>query len=112
MLLLIQQPTFVAFVVLASLLSQIVALQVVPSSPCAAQCKSAEAGTTGDDIVCKDAEYQTVANGTRFQNCVECELSSTHVDAATGDTDVLWGLCMLFTSLSFIQATRLTIKSV
>lgn len=98
MLLLIQQPTlFATLNFLALLLSSANALQVTPSSPCATQCKSGREGTTGDDVVCKDAEYQSTTNGTRFQNCVECELGSTHVDTTTGDTDVLWGLCMAFT---------------
>ena len=66
------------------------ALQSVPGSPCESVCS--DAGTLQDDVVCLDANYQSLAPGRAFQKCVACQLNSTAVDTANNDTDVGYGL--------------------
>lgn len=73
-------------------------LEVVPSSSCSSIClddpqKSSSPGTFGYDIECKDSLYNTTTNGTRFQSCINCQLSSAAVDKATGQTNLGWALC-------------------
>lgn len=68
------------------------ALQTVAGSPCASICS--DAGNLEDDIVCLDANYQSLRQGRAFQNCVGCQLNSTAVDTANNETDVEWALCM------------------
>ena len=73
-------------------------LEVVPSSSCSSSClddpqNSSSPGTSGFDIVCRDSEYNGTTNGTRFQNCINCQLNSAAVDKATGQTNLGWALC-------------------
>jgi len=67
-------------------------LQVVPNSPCESVCNPAQFGTTQDDIVCLDSDYTATTNGSRFERCVSCELTSSAIDPKTGTSDPLWAL--------------------
>lgn len=69
------------------------ALQTVAGSPCESVC--ADAGTLEGDVVCLDADYQSLPQGRAYQNCVACQLNSTSVDTSKNETDVEWALCML-----------------
>ena len=67
------------------------AIRTVPTSECAAKCGNVTE-TRGTDIVCTDADYGT-PTGQVFAECITCQLNSTAVDPATGDTDLKWLLC-------------------
>ena len=88
---------YVAFCLLIVLLRVTSALQSVPDSPCESVC--ADAGTLEDDVVCLDADYQSLEQGQAFRKCVSCQLNSTAVDTAKNETDVEWGLCMILSTL-------------
>lgn len=70
------------------------AIQSVPGSPCESVCR--DAGSIEDDVVCLDANYQSLGAGRAFQTCVACQLNSTAVDTANNQTDVEWGLRMSY----------------
>lgn len=70
------------------------ALRGNPESPCASACQEPTSNTTASDIVCNDADYNSTKAGTRFVDCVKCQLESKHTDPETGSGDVQWGLCM------------------
>lgn len=78
---------------LTLLAPSIEALRVSPGSPCTNVCAPAT-NTTSSEIVCLDAQYNTTAVGTKFQNCITCALQSNFQDTQTGETDVDWALCM------------------
>ncbi|KAJ9605112.1 hypothetical protein H2200_010502 [Cladophialophora chaetospira] len=87
-------PRYVALLyLLTAFLRVTYALQSVPGSPCDSVC--ADAGTLEEDVVCLDANYQSLDNGRAFQKCVACQLNSTAVDTASNETDVGWGLLAL-----------------
>jgi len=69
------------------------ALQTVHGSPCESVCSNA--GSLEDDVVCLDANYQSLAPGRAFEACVSCQLNSTAVDTASNETDVEWALLAL-----------------
>jgi len=69
-------------------------LPTVAGSPCEPVC--ANAGDLVEDVVCLDADYQNLENGRAFQKCVSCQLNSTAVDTEKNETDVEYGLCMLW----------------
>ncbi|KAF7514230.1 hypothetical protein GJ744_004555 [Endocarpon pusillum] len=75
-------------------------IHVTSSSPCRSVCTASSLRTTADDFVCFDNDFAATTNGTRFQDCVECELGSTAVDPSNGATDVTWGLYNLRYALS------------
>lgn len=77
------------------------ALQTVAGSPCESVC--ADAGTLEDDVVCLDADYQSLPQGRAYQTCVACQLNSTSVDRSKNETDVDWALCMLAIFLTYIH---------
>ncbi|KIX96111.1 uncharacterized protein Z520_08366 [Fonsecaea multimorphosa CBS 102226] len=78
----------------ASLLPRVTsALQSVAGSPCESVC--ANAGSLEQDVLCLDADYQSLPSGRAFQNCVACQLNSTAVDTAKNETDVEWALLAL-----------------
>ena len=86
-------PRYVAWLYLLTALLRVTqALQSVRGSPCDSVC--ANAGTLEDDVVCLDANYQSLDSGRAFQKCVACQLNSTAVDTANQETDVQWGLRM------------------
>lgn len=68
-------------------------LRVTPGSPCEDVCGPNLKNTTGDDIVCRDYEFSDNTEGSRFRDCVKCELRSTHMDRRTYQSDVKWGIC-------------------
>lgn len=87
------RPATVALCVIIYLLAALhltSALQSVAGSPCESVC--ADAGDLNADVVCLDAEYQSLSQGRAFQRCVACELNSTAVDTSKNETDVTWGL--------------------
>lgn len=69
------------------------AIRVTPNSKCASICGPDNSQTTADEVVCYDSDFSGTSNGTKFEQCVECELGSTAVDSPDGMTDVLWGIC-------------------
>lgn len=70
------------------------AIRVAPTSPCQSVCGNATI-TSGNDIVCTDADFANTPTGRAFQECISCELNSTTFDAASGETDLQWLLCEL-----------------
>lgn len=88
-------PRYVALLyLLTAFLRVTYALRSVSGSPCDSVC--ADAGTLEDDVVCLDANYQSLDSGRAFQKCVACQLNSTAVDTANNETDVGWGLRMKY----------------
>lgn len=99
------RPFTVAVVIASSLIPVATSLQTVSGSNCSSVCTSGGASDTlPNDVVCNDSEFTSTTNGTRFRECVECELQSSAVDTSadsmTGDTDVNWGLYNLRYALS------------
>ncbi|KIX00506.1 uncharacterized protein Z518_10646 [Rhinocladiella mackenziei CBS 650.93] len=83
---------YIVICLLTVLLRPTSALSSVSGSPCESVCS--DAGNLEDDIVCLDADYQSLSKGRAFQKCVGCQLNSTAVDTGKNETDVEWGLCM------------------
>lgn len=73
------------------LVPAICGLRVTQGSPCTSVCP-ASTNTTGNDIVCLDAQFNSSPVGSSFQSCITCELGSTYANQQTGESDVLWGL--------------------
>lgn len=88
---------FLSTLAFSSLFAQTAfSLRVASGSPCWDVCSdSSPKNTTGDDIVCRDSMYVDTRAGRRFQECVSCELESTHVLKRYDESDVEWGLCKL-----------------
>lgn len=82
-----------SLLILLFYLTSVQALQGNPESPCLSKCQEPTSNTTVSDIVCNDSEYNSTDTGTRFEDCVKCQLESVHVDPESGATDVQWGLC-------------------
>lgn len=75
-------------------------LAVLPSSSCTSTCladprASSVPATHGSDVVCRDSQYNSTSNGTKFRDCIDCQVNSAAVDRATGQTDLGWALCEL-----------------
>lgn len=68
----------------------------VPNSPCTDVCSGNPQNTLKNDVVCLDEDYINNPDGQALRNCVACELNSTAVDTANNQSDVDWGLCMLY----------------
>lgn len=68
-------------------------LRVASGSPCWDTCSVPSTNTTGDDIVCRDELFSDTRAGRRFEDCVSCQLESTHFLKRYDETDVEWGLC-------------------
>jgi hypothetical protein len=81
------------YLLLTVFLSVTSAIQSVPGSPCESVCS--DAGTLENDVVCLDANYQSLSSGRAFQKCVACQLNSTAVDTVNNNTDVEYGLCTM-----------------
>lgn len=88
--------------VLNALIPVVRGLRTTVGSPCTDVCHQTSNETTPADIVCLDNDYNTTITGSNFQKCVECQLYSSYADNYTGETDVLWGLCMLFHGGHFV----------
>ena len=82
------------------LLSSVSALQVTPGSKCASVCLDQQDGNSldpaassnsPDDMVCKDVEFYSDANGLKFKSCVECLQNSEQVNGT--ENDISWFLC-------------------
>lgn len=84
-----------ALLFLISFTSTTTALESLLNSPCAIQCGNVLSSTTGDDIVCQNADFTGTPQGVTFTSCVTCQLGSTYVDPVTKQTDLQWGLCEL-----------------
>jgi hypothetical protein len=91
-----------AFLFLISFTSTTTALESLQNSPCAIQCGNVLSSTTGDDIVCQNADFTGTSQGVTFTGCVTCQLGSTYVDPVTKQTDLQWGLCELPIPVLFI----------
>lgn len=91
------KPTIYLMLGLLLVLNQFVAvvgLRTAPSSPCEDVCSGQSTNTTSKDIVCLDSQYDTTSTGSHFEECVDCQLRSNYTDAASGESDVSWGICM------------------
>lgn len=84
------------------LVSQVLALQVTPNSPCAIKCLDdptkdvsdpTSSNTFGKDIVCNDANYSTSVAGQKFEECVTCLQTSAFT--RSGESDQGAFLCKL-----------------
>jgi hypothetical protein len=83
------------------------------------QCGNVLSSTSGNDLVCSDGGYNTVT-GQTFQNCINCEISSTFVDSTSQESDLQWLLCKLssyilamlkaLTPISFIDNLRYAVS--
>lgn len=71
------------------------ALRTTSGSPCANVCGTTT-NTTADEVSCLDQAYNQSSTGKNFEKCVSCQLDSEFYDANTGQSDVNWGLCMLY----------------
>lgn len=78
-------------------------LRSTAGSPCVDVCNRQSNSTTGSEIACLDDEFKNTAKGSKFQQCVECQLRSNYSDSASGQTDVEWGLCEFFSSFLFSE---------
>ncbi|MCJ1485446.1 hypothetical protein MMC06_005620 [Schaereria dolodes] len=87
-------PQTILFLNLLFTLPYTTALQVLQNSNCTSVCSpsSSAPSTDGSDIVCDDGAYNTTSVGQSYQTCLTCELASTQVDQASGQTDLGWGL--------------------
>lgn len=77
--------------VAAALLGPAVAILVTTGSDCDQQCGNVLDATTPTDIVCNQDNYGSSA-GVVFENCLTCELSSTHYTTNPNSTDQQWML--------------------
>jgi hypothetical protein len=75
--------------------SAVFALVTTPGSPCADVCGTTT-NTTSSEIACLDQSYNQTTTGKSFKKCISCQLDSEFHDASTGESDVNWGLCMLW----------------
>lgn len=75
----------------AALANSATAIMVSPDSSCDQQCGNVLDATTPADIVCDQNGY-TSAAGTVFQNCLNCEISSSDYDTTTNQSDQQWAL--------------------
>lgn len=82
----------------------VVGLRTAPDSPCEGVChRQSTNTTTSKDIVCLDSQYRTRPAGSRFKECVECQLRSNYTDEVSGESDVSWGICMLLPLALFVR---------
>ncbi|KAM5342556.1 hypothetical protein ACJ41O_013522 [Fusarium nematophilum] len=72
------------------------ALQVTPNSPCAQFCLDSpdldrsdpkSSSTRGKDIVCRDDDFKSKAQGQKFQRCLACLQDSTFKQGSESDQD-------------------------
>ncbi|KAL2068250.1 hypothetical protein VTL71DRAFT_16348 [Oculimacula yallundae] len=89
-----------ALVLITSFAAPTTALIASTSSPCAAQCGNSLSSTIGSDIVCTNADFNSTAAGSVYQNCVSCQIASTYVDPITRQSDLHWGIYNLRYALS------------
>lgn len=83
-----------ALILFASWILQTQCLEVTNTSLCADTCNGPSL-TYGSDLSCSDDEYSNTANGVLFQNCLECEITSTAQSGETStsqNNDVYWSL--------------------
>ncbi|KAJ9143726.1 LPXTG-domain-containing protein [Pleurostoma richardsiae] len=75
------------------------ALQVTPNSPCASLCIDSDtldtsdpnsSTTTGSDIVCEDADFDSSGTGTKWEQCMTCLQNSTFSQGS--ENDQMWFL--------------------
>ena len=87
------------------------ALLVAEDSPCEIKCGNVLDATTSDDIVCRRGDYESASAGIIFEQCVNCEASSTYTRGArlrrTSDLS-----SMLCTSFPMRSASRWRCSSV
>lgn len=76
------------------------ALQVSPNSPCASFCLDApdldkpdpeSSNTKGEDITCKDDDFNSRLEGQKFQRCLTCLQDSAFSEGH--ETDQQWFFC-------------------
>ncbi|EKD17891.1 uncharacterized protein L3040_004431 [Drepanopeziza brunnea f. sp. 'multigermtubi'] len=83
------RPTLVLITSFASTTS---ALLASTSSPCASQCGNTLDSTSGSDIACSNAEFESTNAGTVFENCISCQVRSNYVDPVTKQSDLHWAI--------------------
>lgn len=75
----------------AAMVHSAAAIMVSTDSTCDQQCGNVLDATTPADIVCNQNDY-TSAAGVVFENCLNCEISSTAYDTSTNQSDQQWAL--------------------
>lgn len=86
---------FLAVILLNSPTPVVFGLKTTQGSPCADVCGTT-ANTTSSEIACLDHSFNQTSVGKSFKNCISCQLDSDFHDQNTGESDVNWGLCMLY----------------
>lgn len=102
-------PLVLAVILLNSPAPVVFGLKTTQGSPCTDVCGTIT-NTTSSEITCVDQSYNRTSVGERFKNCVSCQLDSKFNDEDTGESDVNWGLCMLY-QLPEIADCGLSLKS-
>ena len=82
--------TLTTLAALAGTASVANAIAASDGSPCSSSCGNVLDATTGEDIICDQAEYAEDV-GEVFQDCVECQLQSGYQKSTESDTQ--WALC-------------------
>ncbi|KAM0332961.1 hypothetical protein ACHAQA_001617 [Verticillium albo-atrum] len=80
-------------------LSRVSALKAIDGSPCQSLCGNVLDATTSDDLVCKEEDYNTSAEGGVFERCTTCQLTSGYGDGE--ETDTQWLLYNLRYATSY-----------
>ncbi|ROT39207.1 hypothetical protein SODALDRAFT_332630 [Sodiomyces alkalinus F11] len=75
--------------ILGLILGQGAAILVANGSPCQGLCGNVLDSTTPDDIVCKEEDYASSAEGVVFQQCTTCQLRSGYTTGIEHDTQWL-----------------------
>ncbi|KAM0536962.1 hypothetical protein ACHAPW_004697 [Verticillium nonalfalfae] len=80
-------------------LSRASALKAVDGSPCQTLCGNVLGSTSSDELVCKEEDYDTSAEGGVFERCTTCQLTSGYIDG--DETDTQWALYNLRYAVSY-----------
>ncbi|KAG7127757.1 hypothetical protein HYQ45_012399 [Verticillium longisporum] len=80
-------------------LSRASALKAVAGSPCQTLCGNVLGSTSSDELVCKEEDYDTSAEGGVFERCTTCQLASGYIDG--DETDTQWALYNLRYAVSY-----------
>lgn len=78
-------------IVLGLFLGQATAILVADNSPCQGLCGNVLDATTVGDVVCREEDYGSSAEGIVFQQCTSCQLRSDYTTGIEHDTQ--WLLC-------------------
>lgn len=83
--------TFTRSAAAAALVKSASAILVTSGSSCDQQCGNVLSATTPADIVCDQSNYGSAA-GVVFENCLNCEITSTYYTTNPNQSDQQWML--------------------